>query len=257
MSHVYSFGLTAVFLFYTKKSMDDFRLKNLIPMVVVISILVLIRPTNLLSLTFIPVIAGSSKDTSSFIARFFKSKKSFLLLFIAFAILFIQCILWYLQTGNFITWSYSNEGFNFREFHFFDILFSYRNGWFIYTPIMLIAVLGGLITLYRQNIFLFFNALLFIILVTYILSSWWAWWYGGAFGLRAFIDFYSIFALLLALFINSLTSIWSKISVLFIAFLCIGLNLFQTKQYINNILPCDGMTKEKYWKIFLQNNPSK
>jgi hypothetical protein len=161
-----------------------------------------------------------------------------------------------MQTGNFIVWSYSNEGFNFKEFHFFDILFSYRKGWFVYTPIMFIAVLGGLITLHRQSGFRFFSGLLFFILVTYILSSWWAWWYGGSFGLRAFIDFYPAFALLLALFINSLRAKSLKIFVLFLAFLCVGLNLFQTKQYINNILPWDGMTKEKYWKIFLKSKPS-
>jgi len=254
MSHVYSFGLTAIFLFYTKKSIDEFRLKNLLPMVISISILALIRPTNLLSLAFIPFLAGSSKNTVLFITSFFKSKKTLLLLFIAASILFIQFFLWYLQTGHFFIWSYSGEGFNFKTFHFFDILVSYRNGWYVYTPLMFIATLGGLITLYRRNIFLFFSALFFFLLVTYVLSSWWAWWYGGAFGLRAFIDFYSIFALLLSIFLSSLTSLWNKVTITFIACLCIGLNIFQTNQYINSILPPDGMTQKKYWKIFLKND---
>jgi hypothetical protein len=256
MSHVYSFGITPVFLFYTKKSAREFNMKNQVLMVLSISILALIRPTNLLSLAFVPFITGSLKDMQSFVTRFFKSNKSLYLLLIPAGFLFIHLYLLYLQTGSFFVYSYSGEGFNFKEFHFWDILFGYRKGLFVYSPIMFIAISGGLFTIYRQSKFRFLNSILFFVLVTYVLSSWWCWWYGGSFGLRAFIDFYPIFALMLAIFLNSLTSRWQKIPVLLISSAFIGLNFFQTTQYINNVLPYDGMTKEKYWKIFLENKPS-
>lgn len=256
MSHVYSFGLTAVFLFYTKKSVTDFNLKNLAPMCISICLLALIRPTNLISIIFIPVLAGSYKATVSFLGKFFQSPKSFVLLLIGFLILGIQLELWYLQTGHFFVWSYQKEGFNFSHPHFFDILFSYQNGWYVYTPVMFIATSGGLLALYRQSIFRFFTMLSFFVTVTYVLSSWWAWWYGAAYGLRAFVDFYPIFVFILALFLNGLRFLWSRVIVGIAAILCIALNLFQTMQYNRSILPIDNVTKEKYWKVFLKDAPS-
>jgi hypothetical protein len=254
MSHVYSFGITAIFLFYAKKSIHDFRLKNLIWMIVTMSILLLICPTNMFSIAFIPFLAGNYKDTSGFILNFFKNKKVLILLFLGACILFIQFLVSYLQTGHFFVWSYPGESFDFKHPHFLDILFSYRKGWFLYTPLMLVAVLGGLVALFRQNKFRFFCALFFFLFVTYVLSSWWSWWYGGGFSIRAFVDYYSIFALLLALFLNSMVSLWLKFATGVLVFLCMWLNLIQTSQYIGLIIPYDGMDKEKYWKVFLKNN---
>jgi len=256
MGHVYSFGLTAVFLFYVKKSIQDFRLRNLVWMTVAISILVLVRPTNLLSLFFVPFLAGNWKNTSGFILNFFKSKKIFLLLLIPSGMLCVEFLLWYLQTGHFFVWSYPGEGFNFKQSHFLDILFSYKKGWFTYTSLMFVALVGGLTILYRQNRFQFWDVLFFFIIITYILSSWSSWSYGGSFGLRAYLDFYPAFAILLALFLNSLTSQRLKVSFMVLTFLCMGFNLIQTYQYFNCIIPYEGMNKEEYWKVFLKMDPS-
>ncbi len=256
MSHVYSFALMAAFFFFTKKYLDDYKFKNLAFMVILLSMLILIRPTNLLSLAFIPFIAGSSKAASRFIVDFFQHKKNYILLLIPAGFLLVLFSLWYLQTGHFFVWSYPGESFNFRKPRIFNILFSYRKGWFVYTPLMFIATFGGLIVLFRQNRFRFFNALFFFLVVTYILSSWWSWWYGGSFGLRAYIDFYSAFALLLAICLNSLGSLSFKLAGILLCFLCVGLNLFQTWQYYGAILPYEDMNKEKYWKIFLKNDRS-
>jgi len=256
MSHVYSFGIMSVFLFYSKKSMAESKLRYFILITICLGVLTLIRPTNLLIIVFVPFLAGNTKATAAYIKQFFNSKKLLALFLIATGFLFVQSLLWYMQTGHFFVWSYPGEGFKFNEFHFFDILFSYSNGWFIYSPLMFIATMGGLFTLYRQSIFQFFIVLLFFIVVTYILSSWWAWTYSGAYGLRAFVDFYCAFSLLLALFISSIKTRWLQAAVIISSFLCIGLNLFQINQYINSILPPGGMTKEKYWKIFLKNDPS-
>jgi hypothetical protein len=256
MSHIYSFSITAIFLYFSKKSIDNFRLKNLIFMTVAMSILLLIRPTNLLSLIFIPFLAGDIKKTKEFVLIFFKSKKIFILFAIAASILSMQLVLWYAETGHLFLYSYQGESFDFKKPHFFDILFSYEKGWFVYTPLMFIALLGGLIILFRQNRFRFSIALFSFFIITYVLSSWWMWTYSGDFGLRAFVDFYAFYAILLAILLNSLPSIWLKSSVIFLTLLCVGLNLIQTFQYCKWILPYDGMNKEKYWKIFLQTDRS-
>jgi hypothetical protein len=32
------------------------------------------------------------------------------------------------------------------------------------------------------------------LLITYVFASWWAWWFGGAFGERCYIDFFPVLA---------------------------------------------------------------
>ncbi|MGP8216438.1 MAG: hypothetical protein ACLQQ4_12785 [Bacteroidia bacterium] len=256
MSHVYSFGLMAVFLFFTKRSIDDSRFKNLVLMTIAACILVMIRPTNMLSFALILFIAGSFKSFFAFIVTFFKSRKVVILFLIAAGIFSIQSFLWYLQTDHFFVWSYPNEGFNFKKSHFWDIMFSFRKGWFIYTPLMLIAILGGLAALLKQNLFRFFVALFFSLFVIYVFSSWSSWTFEGDYGLRAFVDFYSFFAILLSLALNTFASLWVRMSVIFLCVLSTGLNLFQMYQVTHWILPNIGMDEDKYWKIFLKSDKS-
>ncbi|HTA27551.1 MAG TPA: hypothetical protein VK809_07180, partial [Bacteroidia bacterium] len=251
MSHVYSFGFMAFFLFHLKKSIDEFKTKNLLWLTVAITILVLIRPTNLLGIFFIPFFAGSIKNSISFIVKFFKNKNILVFFLVAGAILSIQFIIWYAETGRFFIWSYPGEGFNFLRPRYIYILFSYCKGWFLYTPLMLMTLLGGFFT-YRRNRFLFLSVLFFFLLITYVLSSWSSWWYGGSFGLRAFIDFYPAFALLLAITLDSFTSLWLQVPFTIGCFMCLYLNQVQTYQYTHSILPIDSMNKNRYWKIFLK-----
>ena len=67
-------------------------------------------------------------------------------------IMAIQSVIYKLSTGYFWVYSYGEEGFNFGSPHFIDILFSYKKGLFLYTPIYLIALLG-LYFMYKKNKF--------------------------------------------------------------------------------------------------------
>jgi hypothetical protein len=254
MSHIYTFFLTSIFLYYSKKAIDESKFKYGIFMAITLGILVIIRPTNLLIVFMLPVLAGSWEKTKDFILYLFKRYK-ICIFFLAFmGVVFIQFICWKLETGNFFVWSYPGEGFNFKEFHFTDILFSYHKGWFIYTPFMFIVITGGLISLLFKNRFIFFFSLLFFIIVTYVLSSWHNWWYGASFGSRPFIDFYPAFILFFAFFLASFRSLFFKAVVLIICMLCIGLNFFQVYQANNFILPQNDVDKKMYWKLFLKSS---
>jgi len=105
-------------------------------------------------------------------------------------------LLWYWQTGHWIVYSYGEEGFNFLKPHFFQILFSFNKGWFVYTPLALVAMLGFLY-LFFENRFRFFWGLIFLMIFVYVASSWWAWHYTSTFGQRVFIDIYPLIAILL------------------------------------------------------------
>jgi hypothetical protein len=251
MSHTYSFGLSAMFFYFTKRAIRSFNLKNVIITTCTLSLLVTIRPTNVLSLSLLPFFAGSYSVLKSLLTNLLHSKKIIVFAILSGVIIIsIQLVLWYAQTGHFFVWSYSGEGFDFSKPHILQILFSYRNGWFIYTPLMLI-LLPGLFVLFKENRFMFFSFLAFLFLIVYVLSSWWCYNYGG-FGLRAFIDFYPAFGLLLALSLNQIKLIWLKTLFVSATCLCVGLNLIQTYQFKNFMFSFGNMNKEFYWKIFLK-----
>jgi len=87
--------------------------------------------------------------------------------------------------------------------------------------------------------------------VTWVISSWWMWFYGGSFGQRSFIEFFPLFAFLIALLLHSAKK-WLKILLSLPLLFLLYLNLVQTYQKSENILPWDNVTKEIYWTIFLQ-----
>ena len=44
----------------------------------------------------------------------------------------------------------------------------------------------------------FWGTTIVFVIITYLFASWWAWWFGGAFGHRCYIDYLPIFAFPLA-----------------------------------------------------------
>jgi len=183
---------------------------------------------------------------------FFSSGRSFFMPVVVFLLTIgIQVWLFYLQTGKPYVWTYQGEGFDFGKPEIISVLFSYRKGLFVYTPVLLFAV-AGLLTMMKGRFFRFITGTCYFILLTLVIASWWNWYYGDSFGLRAYIDHYPFFAILLASFIHRVKYHWLR-PVLYSIFgiLCF-LNLFQTYQYEHNILDRDAMDKEKYWYVFMK-----
>jgi hypothetical protein len=181
----------------------------------------------------------------------FHSKATLLAILIGCCIIGIQLIVWKIESGQFFFWSYQGEGFYFAHPKMIDILISYRNGWFVYTPVMLIALISGAIVMFRQSKFSFLFFCFFFLSITYVMSSWYSWNYGG-YGHRGYIEYYAFFALLLGLALNTIGNRWLSVGLQIICLLCIILSAIQTRQYTNFILSHDYMNKERYWKVFLK-----
>jgi hypothetical protein len=168
-----------------------------------------------------------------------------------------QMIYWYYVSGSFIHYSYPEEArFYFDNPHIIKGLFSFRKGWFLYTPIIL-PIVFSLFLLKKYTKEWFFPILVFLIINTYIVLSWPIWWYGGGFGQRAFIDSYPLLIFPLAALIQYLQT-KNKIIIAFslvLAMLFIGLNLFQTRQYRSFAIHWDSMTKEAYFANFGKMKP--
>jgi hypothetical protein len=148
-----------------------------------------------------------------------------------------------------------DEGFFFNSPHISDGLFSYRKGWFVYTPIMVFAVLG-LFTMKKAAAAYRLPLILTLLVLIYVIFSWWCWWYGGSFGSRVMIDYYGLLALPLATFFQHTIyrSCWVKAMVSLLAVFFIFLNFFQMNQYTRSLLHYDSMSKDLYWSIFLTKN---
>lgn len=252
MSHIYCFSLTAIFLYYIKTCFTSFSIASIAKASAAFCLLLIVRPTNINDLVIIPFLAGDFASLKKFFGTIFKPKVLLAILAVSLPILFIQGIIWKIETGHFFYWSYRGEGFYFLAPEIRAFLFSFRNGWFIYTPLMLLFLTGGLILLYRKSVYQFITFLLFFLFSVYLLSSWYAWYYGG-FGKRAMVDYYAAYAILIALcltFINK-TSTLRIISSVIIGFL-IYVNVTQIRQYFNFILPNEYMNSARYWHVFLR-----
>ena len=159
-----------------------------------------------------------------------------------------QLLYWKCVTGQWIFYSYVNpgEGFDFASPHIGDYLMSFRKGWFVYTPLMLLGVLG-MATLWKKARHLFWPIAVFLVIDLYTAASWSCWWYaGGSFSARSMVPAYVLLALPLGYVLN--TS-WRKWLVPVAAAFTL-LNLFQTWQWNHGVLSKERMTGAFYAAVF-------
>lgn len=255
MSHAYLFTLYSLIIyltdtFYTRPTIQKAGLLGFMA-----GLAVLTRPTEIVCLLLI--VLWKVSDFSDLKKRyfFFRQHLSFLIAFSVTSILTgsIQLIYWKIYSGHWIYWSYgANETFNFLHPHILSGLFSYKKGWFLYTPVMLLAIIG-FYYLYKNLKPLFLPILLYFILNIYLVFSWNCWWYGGSFSQRAVVQSYAVLAFSIAAFLQSIQKrrFLFLLASIFIIF-CIWLNLTMTYQAYssNGIMENENMSKKYFWKIF-------
>ncbi len=254
MSHVFSFAFISAFLYFCISFFRYFNSKYLLPIAFCLGMIILIRPINGMIVFALPFVAGSFSHIGLGLKVALKKP----LLLISSSVLFlliisIQLIIYKLSTGNLIVYSYQDEGFNFSDPHFIDILFSYRKGLFLYTPIYLVS-LFGLIALWKRSPFKSFSVSIFLLLITTIFSSWWMWYYGGSFSARVYVEYIPIFMILLGIGLASLKRKWPKRIAVLTVFLLLAFCQIQTYQYRYFDIHWSEMDKEKYWEVFLMRN---
>jgi hypothetical protein len=214
MSHVYSFFAVSFFLWLFSSFLNSGKKKYLLMSAVVLGLVYLIRPFNILIIGFLWFFID---DMKSFISLLKKNSRTLVLAMLLFSLtISLQNILWWIQCREFFIWSYRHEGFYFTHPEFFRVLFGFRKGLFIYTPLLGISLLG-LLVLFRKNKVRFLITICFLLLITYLLSAWWCWSYSDGFGMRPFIDFYVIFILLFALLLQN-SNVWMKGVLVFFFF---------------------------------------
>jgi hypothetical protein len=251
-SHIYSLFAITAFIFFVKNYLEKRKYSDFLISCILLALIVLIRPVNGIVIFFIPFLAGSFRKLWEEIVFLVKNfGKTVSGIFIFAGVISIQCFLWYLQTGSIFINTYDDVGFNFLKPEWVNVLFSYRKGLFVYTPVLILAITALVWFAMKKRYFELVSWLAFFALVTYIISSWNCWFYGASFGLRAFIDFYTVFFILFAIMFDKL-SVWLRIIYLIPAIFLVYVNIVQTYQYKVFLLHWDNMNRQKYWTVFLR-----
>jgi len=131
--------------------------------------------------------------------------KIFAALILAVIIILGQLIYWKYSSDNFFTNPYRGESFtNLSNPQLLKVWFSTNNGLYTYTPgwiFIITDIFVMIFTKFKEGV----PYLLFFLLLSYIISSWWGWQFGCGFGHRAFVEY-------LPAFIVPAISFWRKIS---------------------------------------------
>lgn len=238
MSHAYSFCLFAFLAWYLPRFYDRPDWKNAAILGGALGWIVLIRPTNVLALLFVLLYDVYTRtDLRDRMLFYWRHRKAVLVAAVA-GITFWLPQMWYWQemTGKWFRYSYTGERFIFwNKPKILDVLFDVQNGLFLYSPLVLLAVVGiGASWRARQN---HAPALaLIFVLATYLFASWWAWWFGGAFGHRSYVELYAILAFPLAGMLEKLLALKSSVMrytgvlvVLFLIFYSVQLSFLYNR----------------------------
>lgn len=254
MSHSYTLFLFSLALFLSLRWYKTAQWKYMLALGFTCGLIAVTRLPNMIFF-IVPMFVGVH-DRASLLGRvqfFLKHWQAILFGGVLFVIAFVpQVLYWYKATGFYWLNAYAanKEGFCWLEPKVWDVLFSFRKGWFIYTPLALLGWIG-LYHLYKQQKQLFPIITVYLLLNVYVVSSWGCWWYGGSFGMRPFVESYAVLALPTAAFLQYVASFKFKKHLLNTSIiLLIGLNQFQSHQFQYLIIHWDSMSKAAYWNVF-------
>lgn len=255
--HALLFTLYCVLVYYTIKWHEEQKLKYVIVIGFAIGFLTLSRPTEIICV-FIPLLWNiyNKESLKVKISLVKKNWRQALVLIVCVILVGVpQMIYWYKLTGSFIYNSYWNQqSFDITESHLIKILFSFRKGWFVYSPLIVFAFWGFYFLWKKKTCQSKLAVFVFIGLNIFLISHVPIWWNAGSFGQRFMVQSYALLAIPLGAFVHYILEkrLVVKILLGFVWVLFLSLNLFQTWQFVHWILPGDGITKEFYLKTFLR-----
>lgn len=257
MTHSYSFFLFSALVWLTVHWYESKKTKHAILLGIVLGLIFLVRPTNIIAgLFFVLYDIHSIADLTARLKLFFVVHwKSTLIISLSLLLAVSpQFIYWKYVSGHWFFYGYGRERFFFNNPHILEGFLSYRKGWLVYTPIMIFSIIGMLM-LRKKHAFAIAVPVFFLI-NSYIVFSWWSWWYAGGFGQRALIESYPLMILPFCVFMQWLFDKKNKViiaSYLVVVAFAVHVNLVQTRQYRVCFIHWDSMTKEAYWAVFLKN----
>ena len=257
MTHLYSFSLLAMLLWATVRLHEMQTSGRALFAGLVLGLLVLVRPTNALAV-LIPLLWSLGEGGLFMKFRMLVSSHRVQVVVFGLAVALPVLLLlayWKHYGGSWLYDSYHNpgEGLDLLYPHLHHFLFSFRKGWFVYTPLVLVGVLGLAFGLRGRLLPLRLPLWTFLLVFLYVVSSWTIWYYPGGFGQRAAVDVLSVVAIGLAAAITwALEGMavrrWFVGTVLVLGVMLLQFQVWQQRQHFR---PPDRMTAAYYGATFL------
>ena len=216
MNHTWLFTILCVLILSTIRFYKSADWTSVVGIGASLGMAVLTRPTEIVWV-LIPLLWGVVilKDRIAFLLKYWI--KCAVAVIISSIIIFIQLSYWKYVAGEWIVYSYGEQGFNFLHPKIWRGLMGVNIGWFMYTPLMLITMFGWY-GLYKKHKPLFWPTFITSVLAIYITLSWSHFEGGGGLGQRNLIQIYPLmafpFATLILWFNQSKTGKWIWIAIL-------------------------------------------
>jgi len=202
MSHCWLFTIYVFLVLNTHYYYQTFKRKYAIRIGVLVGIATLIRPPEFISV-LIPLLwkmenisLRSITDRLQFLKKY---RQHFIIaIMLGGLVISLQFIYWKYASGQWLVYTYQDQKFVWFSPHLEKYAFNYESGWLVYTPLMMLAVIGIIPFLkYGKNRIAIIT---FIIVNYYVVASWDQWQYGG----RAMLQSYPVILFLLASLIDYL-----------------------------------------------------
>ena len=262
MAHNPGFTLYALLLWLTVRWHEHPRRWSAAAIGLTLGLIVIVRPSDMVA-ALLPVLWGvTSGGAGRAKLQLLRARWPDVALLVGGGLLAVlpQLLYWKWASGHFFVYSYQEQRFNFLHPHTWQVLFSFKKGWLIYTPLMALPLLG-LAVLWRRNRAVGVPVLAYFLANLWVVSAWDIWWYGGSFGQRALVQSYAALALPLAYLLAWLGEpqpgrAGLRAAAVLAGALLVNLNLVQHWQYMNGILDGENMNRRYYAAIFDDPRPT-
>lgn len=205
MTHNHVFALASLLLLTSHRFYVRATWSRALTIGVCLGLMALTRPTEITA-ALIPLLWGLDLRTSGAIGKRLKLlgehwPKLLGAAVVTLAIGSVQLLYWKYVSGDWIVYSYQDQGFDWFKAHIAQGLYSYKAGWLTYTPMMIFALIG-FVPLFRRKPALFPALFLHAVVFIYVAFAWSVWWYGGSLGQRTMVQEYAVLAFPFAAFIS-------------------------------------------------------
>lgn len=212
LSHPYLFFLFSCLLWVTIRFYQNPGYLSAAYLGILMGIIVITRPTEI-CIVLLPLLYGVTDKTRLTERIHFIGKhipQIITILLSGILVLLPQLLYWKAVSGYWLYDSYPGEGFDFLHPHIPEGLFSFRNGWLSYTPLMIIPLLF-LWRFYKNRHALATGTILYLLFAIYINYSWKEWYYNAGLGSRPMVETYALLSFPLACgFAWLKNNVWTK-----------------------------------------------
>jgi len=252
MPHIHLFALNAGILLLTRQWTVLPTWRSSLLLGLMLGLGVVTRPSEIVWV-LIPLLWGvdSLKTFRERLLSFFRHGYCTIMLLLgAISVGSIQLVYWKYTSGHWMSYNHT-EGFDFFHPFTLEALFSFKKGWWLYTP-MAILFVAGILFLRKTQRTIWLAVTTFFIFNLWFITSWECWWYAGSCGQRPFIQSYGLMALpfgfLVVRMINSKWKwVWAAVLSVMVLY-----NQFLMWQLKSGIMHAEYVTKEYWQSVFLQ-----